>query len=229
MSDARVTSRNHQVRSTGPDDLAALKAEREAADREYNEALTRLDRAIQQLPADFPHPPPVPDEHQVTPLNTLWKIVAPRPRGGWRSRFVSPVLRVVAPLFEQQQAFNAAVVDHINRNVEVSRQTRESMATTLTVLRDTTADLIRFQSLLVLFLQQITPYVDTRDRDVAGLLRGLSGAINAVADEVMKRSEAMLTRDRRHDLRVSDLDTRIAALEQQMQALQQALEKTRGG
>jgi hypothetical protein len=213
----------------GPDDLAALKAEREAADREYNEALTRLDRAIQQLPADFPHPPPVPDEHQITPLNSLWKIVARRAPGGWRSRFVSPVLRVVAPLFEQQQAFNAAVVDHINRNVEVSRQTRESMATTLTVLRDTTADLIRFQSLLVLFLQQITPYVDTRDRDVAGLLRGLSGAINAVADEVMKRSEAMLARDRRHDLRVSDLDTRIAALEQQLQALQQALEKTRGG
>ena len=32
-----------------PDDLAALKAERAAADREYNDALTRLDRAIQQL------------------------------------------------------------------------------------------------------------------------------------------------------------------------------------
>ena len=97
------------------------------------------------------------------------------------------------------------------------------------MLRDTTADLIRFQSLLVLFLQQITPYVDTRDRDVAGLLRGLSGAINAVADEVMKRSEAMLTRDRRHEMLVSELDARIAALQQQVAALQQALEKTRGG
>jgi hypothetical protein len=212
----------------GPDDLAALKAEREAADREYNEALTRLDRAIQQLPADFPHPPPVPDEHQITPLNTLWKIVAPRARGGWRSRFVSPVLRVVAPLFEQQQAFNSAVVDHINRNVQVSRQTRDSMATTLTVLRDTTADLIRFQSLLVLFLQQITPYVDTRDRDVAGLLRGLSGAINAVADEVMKRSEAMLARDRRHEMRVSALETELEALRGRLQDLTGALSRDRG-
>jgi hypothetical protein len=212
----------------GPDDLAALKAEREAADREYNEALTRLDRAIQQLPADFPHPPPVPDEHQVTPLNTLWKIVAPRAPGGWRSRFVSPVLRVVAPLFERQQAFNSAVVDHINRNVQVSRQTRESMATTLTVLRDTTADLIRFQSLLVLFLQQITPYVDTRDRDVAGLLRGLSGAINAVADEVMKRSEAMLARDRRHEMRVSALETELEALRGRLESLTSALSRDRG-
>ena len=102
-----------------PDDLEALKAERAAADRAYNDALTRLDRAIQQLPADFPQPPPVPDEHQVTPLNTLWKIdAAARPRG-LRRGFVAGVRRAVAPLFEQQQAFNAAVVDHVNRNVPV--------------------------------------------------------------------------------------------------------------
>jgi hypothetical protein len=208
-----------------PDDLAALKAERAAADREYNDALTRLDRAVQQLPADFPQPPPGPDEHQITPLNTLWKIDVPRAGGGWRGRFVSAVRRSVAPLFEQQQAFNAAVVDHVNRSVPAARETRESIASTLTVLHDTIAELVRFQSLLVVFLQQITPYVDTRDRDVAGLLRGLSGAINAVADEAMRRSETMLTRDRRRELRVSELDARMDALHQQMLAVQQALEK----
>ena len=80
-----------------------------------------------------------------------------------------------------------------------------------------------------MFLQQITPYVDTRDRDVAGLLRGLSGAINAVADEAMKRSEALVARERRHDLRVSDLEARVAALQEQMHAVHQALEKARGG
>jgi hypothetical protein len=212
----------------GPDDLAALKAEREAADREYNEALTRLDRAIQRLPADFPHAPPVPDEHQVTPLNTLWKIDAPRLTGGWRGRFVSAVRRAVAPLFEQQQAFNSALVDHVNRNVQVSRQTRESMATTLMMLRDTIGDLIRFQSLLVMFLQQVTPYVDTRDRDVAGLLRGLSGAINAVADEVMKRSEAMLARDRRHEMRVSALEAELEGLRGRVEDLTSALSRDRG-
>src|SRR5882672_9016054 len=109
-----------------PDDLAALKAERAAADRDYNEALTRLDRAIQRLPADFPQPPPGPDERQITPLNTLWKIDVPRSGGGWRGRFVAAVRRSVAPLFEQQQAFNAAVADHINRNVPPARETRES-------------------------------------------------------------------------------------------------------
>jgi uncharacterized coiled-coil protein SlyX len=207
---------------TSPDDLAALAAERAAADREYNEALTRLDRAIQQLPASFPHPPPGPDEHQITPLNTLWKIVAPAATG-LRRGFVAGVRRAVAPLFEQQQAFNAAVVDHLNRNVPVARDTRESIAATLTVLRDTIAELVQFESVLINFLQQITPYVDTRDRDVAGLLRGLSGAINAVADEAMKRSEALLARERRHDLRVGELESRLAALQQQIGELQRAL------
>jgi hypothetical protein len=193
------------------DDPARLKADRDAADREYNEALTRLDRAIQVLPADFPHPPPGLDEHQVTPLNALWKITPP-PARGFRKGFIAAVRRAVAPLFEQQQAFNSAVVDHINRSVPVARETQASIASTLTVLRDTIAELVRFQSVLVIFLQQITPYVDTRDRDVAGLLRGLSGAINAVADELMKRSEALTARDVRRDARLQDLEQRIADL-----------------
>ena len=201
------------------DDLAALKAERDAADRRYNEALTRLDRAIQQLPDNFPHPPPALDEHQIVPLNTLWKLGLPPSGTGWRGRFAASVRRIVAPLFEQQQAFNSALVDHINRNAPAQRDTREAIEGTLTVLRDQLAEIVRFQSLLVMFLQQITPYVDTRDRDVAGLLRGLSGAINAVADEAMKRSEAMLARERRQETRVAGLETAMAALQEQMTTL----------
>ncbi len=199
-----------------PDDLEALRAERTAADKAYNDALTRLDQAIQRLPADFPQPPPGPDEHQITPLNALWKIDVPAAGGGVAGLFVSPVGRIIAPLFEQQQAFNAAVVDHLNRNVQAGRDTRASIDSTLTVLHDTIAELAAFQSLLVVFLQQITPYVDTRDRDVAGLLRGLSGAINGVAEEVLKRSEATLTRDRRHEQRVADLEAEVAALKQRI-------------
>jgi len=203
-----------------PDDLEALREERAAADRAYNDALTRLDRAIQQLPADFPQPPPVPDEHQVTPLNTLWKIDVAPAGGGLAAPLVSAIRRIVAPLFEQQQAFNAALVDHVNRQVPVARETRASIDSTLTVLRDTIAELVRFQSMLVEFLQQVTPYVDTRDRDVAGLLRGLSGAINGVADEVLKRSEATLARDRRHEQRVESLESAMTALRDELAALQ---------
>jgi len=203
----------------GPDDLAALKAERERADREYNDALTRLDQAIQQLPAIFPEPPNGPDEHQITPLNTLWQIGVPPAPGGVRGRFAAKVRRLVAPLFEQQQAFNSAVVDHLNRNAPIARDTRDALAAAIALQRETVADLVRFQSLLIVFLQQITAYVDTRDRDVAGLLRGLSGAINSVADEVMKRSEAMLARDRRHEMRVGELEKIVAELREQLARL----------
>src|SRR5262249_2750550 len=110
-------------------------------------------------------------------------------------------------------------------NRAVGKQTWDSMGTRVTLLHDTMADLVRFQSLLVVFLQQITPYVDTRDRDVAGLLRGLSGAINAVADELLKKSEAMLARDRRREMTVSELDAKLTALQQQIASLQQLLEK----
>ena len=205
------------------DDLERLKAERDTADREYNRALTRLDGAVQRLPDDFPHPPPGPDEHQVTSLNTLWKIAAPPPSGGVRGWLAGAVRRAVAPLFEQQQAFNSAVVDHINRNVPIERQTRASIASTLVLLRDHLRELVGFQSQLVMFLQQITPYVDTRDRDVAGLLRGLSGAINAVSDELLKRAEATLARDRRHDIRAADLEAKLADLESRLGELRRAL------
>jgi uncharacterized protein YceH (UPF0502 family) len=126
-------------------------------------------------------------------------------------------------MLEQQQAFNSAIVDHINRSVPVARQTRESIASTLDVLRAHIEELVRFESLLVVFLQQITPYVDTRDRDVAGLLRGLSGAINAVADELMKRSEALLARDARREAHVDALEQQIAALGDRLEKLVRAL------
>lgn len=210
-----------------PDDLAALKAERDAADRAYNEALTRLDRAIQRIPRDFPHPPPAPDEHQITPLNTLWKIDTGHATPGLRGRMASAVRRMVAPLFEQQQAFNSAVVDHLNRNVPVGRETRASIDSTLTVLRDTIVELVNFQSVLVVYLQQITPYVDTRDRDVAGLLRGLSAAINSVADEVLKRSEALTARDRRRDQQFTAVESELAGLRARLEDLVRALDARR--
>jgi hypothetical protein len=205
-----------------PDDLEALKAARDAADRAYNEALTRLDAAIQTLPSDFPHPPPPPDEHQITPLNTLWRLEAP-PASGLGAKFVDAVRRAVAPLFARQEAFNAALVDHVNRNLAVERETRAAVESTLVVLRDQLGELVRFQSLLVVFLQQITPYVDTRDRDVAGVVRGLSGAINAVAAELTRRADAMLARERHHEQQVGDVTSQLDELRARVDELQRYL------
>jgi len=201
------------------DDPERLKAERAAADRAYNDALTRLDAAVQKLPGDFPQPPPGPDEHQLPSLNVLWNVDMPQPGGGVRARVAAAVQRMVAPLFQQQRAFNAAVVDHLNRNTRVQLETQQAIQTTLTLLRDELEAAIRFQSFLIVFLQQITAYVDTRDRDVAGLLRGLSGAIDAVSGELLKRSEALIARDARREQQMGDLERAITDLQAQLAAL----------
>ncbi len=204
-----------------PDDLEGLKAERAAADRAYNDALTELDKAIQALPRPLPQPPPDPDVQRLASLNTLWKINPPPEEAGIRGRFGSFVRRIVAPLFEQQQAFNGALVDHLNRNVPVQHASGLAIDGSLAVLRGQLADLARFQTLLIVFLQQITPYVDTRDRDVAGLLRGLSGAIDAVSNEVLKRSEGLLAHDRQHDRRLSEMETELQGLRSRLAEMQE--------
>ena len=209
-----------------PDDLEGLKAERAAADRAYNDALTQLDAALQKLPANLPDPPPHPDAYQLASLNTLWEIAPSQPQpeadsNFFRGRFAAAVRRVVAPMFQQQQAFNGAVVDHLNRNVPVQHASGLAIDGGLAVLRGQLAELARFQTLLIVFLQQITPYVDTRDRDVAGLLRGLSGAIDAVSNEVLKRSEALLAHDRQHERRLSDMETEMQDLRRRLAELQE--------
>jgi hypothetical protein len=206
-----------------PDDLEGLKAERAAADRAYNEALTRLDAAIQAFPQEFPASPPGPDVRQLPSLNTRWKLTSPAPEPGIRGRFGAAVRRIVAPLFEQQEAFNGALVDHLNRNAPVQQASGEAIEAGLTVLREHIAELARFQTLLIVFLQQITPYVDTRDRDVAGLLRGLAGGIDAVSNELLKRSEALLARDHQHERRLSEVQAELQDLRARFAELQERI------
>ena len=204
-----------------PDDLEGLKAERMAADRAYNDALTRLDAAIQTFPQKFPGSPPGPDVHQLPSLNTRWKITAPPPESGFRGRFAAAVRRIVAPLFEQQEAFNGLLVDHLNRSAPVQLASGEAIDAGLTVLREHLAEVARFQTLLIVILQPITPYVDTRDGDVAGLLRGLSGGIDAVSNELLKRSEALLARNHLHERRLAEVQTELQDIRARLADLQE--------
>jgi hypothetical protein len=208
-----------------PDDLEGLKAERAAADREYNDALTRLDAAIRKLPAELPTPLGRADVaiNQIASFSAPVTIAAPPTPGGIRGRFDAAVRRIVAPLFAEQQTFNAAVADRLNRNLAVQQATARTIDSMLTAVGDQLADLAGFQTLLILFLQQITPYVDTRDRDVAGLLRGLSSAIDAVSGELLKRSEALLAHDRRHDQRIADIQAQFEDVRTRLAALQEHL------
>ncbi len=215
------------------EEIDRLKRERDEADRLYNDALTRLDAAIQG-PREFPHPPPPYDEFQITPLNQRWELLSLKPDEGrgWLRRFRAHAWAIVAPLFERQQAFNSAVVDHINRNIVTQRETRRAIDATLTVLHEDQQRFIEYQTLLTLYAQQITPYVDTKDRHVAGLIHGLAAGLSGLGDEIRKRWESTLARERRYDAQLNDVRSQIndvrstlAIMQRATQTLKRELEK----
>lgn len=215
------------VRTVGEADLARLKAERHDADRRYNDALTALDAALQKLPA-LPAPPPLPDETQITPLNERWAITThvPPPPGGIKGRLARFVLGLITPALDQQQAFNSALVDHLNRNTAQQRIVPEVLATTLDVMRDQVEHLATFESRLIQYLQTLTPFVDTKDHEFHGLatritedvaeafdrlshtVRGLAAALDGVSDDVLKRWE-----------RYEGLRASVASMQMAVQAL----------
>ena len=223
------------VRTVSEADLARLKTARHDADRRYNEALTALDAAILALPA-VPARPPGPDEAQVTPLNERWEITRALPSpGGWRGRLARFVFGLIRPALDQQQAFNAAVVDHVNRNIAPHRAQPEVLAGTIDLLRQHIDQVLAFESRLIMFLQQLTPFVDTKDYEFHGLatrisedvaeahdqlahtVRGLAGALSGVSDDMLKRWE-----------RYEGLRTSLATMQMTVQALKRELSREAG-
>src|SRR4029079_3981739 len=103
--------------------LNRLVAERREAHRRYNEALSLLDRAIQSAP-DLPKAPAGAVETLLPAINDNWKIFSgenpPKPEG-FGTRVFGWIWQAIAPIFEKQMAFNAAVVEHLNRNVAAHR------------------------------------------------------------------------------------------------------------
>jgi SAM-dependent methyltransferase len=147
----------------------------DVAYREYNAALTRLDAAVQAL-GHWPDPPPPPDATQVPRLNDQWNILpggAPALESGWRGRLGGFVWRLLGPALQRQLGFNAALVDHLNRNAEAQARAHRALADVAAQAREGFAGLVRFESLLLQYLQQITPLVDTRDRAVQDALAEL--------------------------------------------------------
>jgi len=212
--------------------LQRLTQEREQADRLYNDAFTALDRALMREP-EFPHPPPPYDEQQITPLNERWNALTPPPAsGGVKGRLAAFVWRIVAPTLERQHAFNSTLVDHLNRNVTAHREAQRAIDTTIAMLRGHLADLLAFQSRLVVYLQQITGYVDTKDRDTAGRALVVNAAVNALAEDMAKRWESMAAREQRFEARASNLSaahdelrTLIGVTQQATMTMKRELEK----
>ena len=163
-------------RTVSREDLDRLYREREAADRAYNDALTRIDEAIRPLrepPAAAPatpveEPPALADPGDVSLSNRG------SPAPGWRRWVRRLIAPVVDPALQRQTAFNRTLVEHLARLAAARRGEREAMERLAAFLREEAGALAAFQSRLVQYAQQVTPYVDTKDREVAGLMRRIS-------------------------------------------------------
>ena len=212
--------------------LRRLRQERDEADRIYNDAFTALDTVLMRAP-EFPHPPPAYDETRITPLNEAWDIgAAPPEGGGLKGRLAAFVWRIVGPSLQKQVTFNSTIVDHLNRNVVAHREAARAIETVIALLRGHIADLLAFQSHLVVYLQQITLYVDTKDRDTGGRALVVNAAVNAVAEDLAKRWESMVAREQRIDARVGavgaahdELRTLISVTQQASMTMKRELER----
>ena len=229
------------------DELSRRKRQREESDSRYDESLTALDAALWAPPA-FPHAPPGPDEAQVTPLNTRWEILrAKGPEGtGWRGQLARIVWTLVEPMFVQQQAFNAALVDHVNRNIQPQREVARSVDTTISTLRQQVEQICTFQSVLLQYLQRITPFVNSKDYEFDTLgrrrhediqqdlhsfnksLHGLTAAVQGLSDEFLKHVESLTSRVQRYDGRIEALAAATSVVQQHAAMLKRELSRLSG-
>lgn len=195
--------------------LRRLKKERDEADARYNEALTALDATLGP-PMELPQPAYPLDEQQITALNESWNILPGPPAGsGFRRRLAGFVWGVVAPYFQRQLTFNSQLVDHINRNTAAARASHQASEATVAALRAQLAAYAAFQSRLMLYLQQITAYVDTKDRDAGGGALVLNASLSGMAEHLSKRWESLSAREQRYEARTAA----IAASQEDVRAM----------
>ena len=154
---------------------------------------------------------PLPDEAQVTRINSSWDILRAKPAApaGWRQRVATFVWELLEPILGQQQEFNSAIVDHINRNIQPQRETVKSIETTIALIREQITALVAFHSTLMQYLQRITPFVNSKDYEFAALARrtyedgeqqiqsiartqrALSASIQGLSNELLKQVESL--------------------------------------
>ena len=84
-----------------------------------------------------PAPIPPPDRYQIERLNDLYDLAAPADRSGWRGRIADRLRIFLARILYRQQEFNAAVVDHLNRNALVGIEAHHASARTAAWVEDT--------------------------------------------------------------------------------------------
>ena len=217
--------------------LRRLDREREEADGRYNDALTALDRALPR-PSEWPSPRRTVDDSQLPSINDAWNIAAAAPAAqpGWRGRLSGFIWRTVAPYLQQQASFNSRLVDHLNRNAAAANEAHRRAEETTARLRDEFGRLAEFHARTIEYLQQMTAYIDTRDRRAAGGGLILNASLSGLAENVDKRWESLNVRDERADARAraltaghDELRAILGVVQQSSLALKREVERILSG
>jgi SAM-dependent methyltransferase len=157
------------------------------------------------LPPPRPAPIPPPDRSQIERLNALYDFAAAGPPAGWRSRLSDRVRLFLARILFRQREFNAALVEHVNRNALVGIEAHHASAQTiawaeaaLAHLRDTLRDTIELR------MNEMRAHQDE--------LRRHQGALAAWEHRTSQATAAIAATQ--HELRTS-----LAVLQQAAQSL----------
>ncbi len=203
-------------RTISAEALNRLRGERDEADRRYNNALTTLDRAIRALP-EIPHPPPDIDPIDLETLNRLiTNSQTPTDSGddwrGWARRLIRTIF---GPEQHKQNLVNQTLLHHLSQLHDWQRATARSIDTTLTLLGDELEALRTFQSILMGWAQQVTPYVDTKDREATALVRHANEnpvrLVERTIGLIQQRQQALKREFERLIATSSDGDTTVPA------------------
>ncbi|MET0164716.1 MAG: class I SAM-dependent methyltransferase [Vicinamibacterales bacterium] len=149
-----------------------------------------------QLPPS-PAPLPPPDRHQIDRLNRLYNLSASEPRDGWTGGLIDKAQNMVSRLLSRQRAFNAVLVDHINRNDLVGIEAHHASAKTVAWVRDTVQfaleELRRHQQALAAWERRTNAAVaalsDTHE-ELRASIGVLQQATQTLKREVVRLSEA---------------------------------------
>ncbi|MBI4263033.1 MAG: methyltransferase domain-containing protein [Acidobacteria bacterium] len=162
-----------------------------------------------------PAPIPPPDRHQIERLNTLYDLSVPAASDGWRGRLADRLRTFLARILFRQQQFNAALVDHINRNAAIGIEAHHASVQTIEWTRQT----------IEWTRQTIERVEDTLREAHTALHTSLETAtarLEAAVDDLRRHQQASAARERRSDAAVASLVASHEELRTSIGVLQQA-------
>ena len=180
------------------DQLDTLEQQRREADRRYNDALTAFDAALIRATPQ-------------APAGLVADSTPPSLPPGWRGRLLRAVQRWLAPWMERQHTFNV--------------QTAGAIETLIDRDRERAGALDQFQTALITFLQQITGFVETKDRQLAAQA---AQAVQRIDEHhwILDRHQSVLDEQRPLLEALSELRTHVTVLQRATGMLQRRMAET---